>query len=56
MKMFVSNDSKTMAKDTLYALLKKLTAEGKIERLEKGVYKLKRENEDEKGEGELLGL
>lgn len=50
MKMFVSNDTKTMAKDTLYKSLDKLQEEGKIEKLEKGVYQLKIENENEKGE------
>ena len=50
MKTFVNNDTKTMSKDTLYKSLDKLKAEGKIETPEKGVYKLKNENENEKGE------
>lgn len=56
MEAFVNNDIKTMSKDTLYKSLDKLQEEGKIEKPEKGVYQLKIENENEKGEEELPGL
>lgn len=56
MKIFVNNFTQTMSKDTLYKSLDKLLEEGKIEKPEKGVYQLKIENEDEKGEEELPGL
>lgn len=50
MTVYVSGVVKTMSKDTLYKSLDKLKTEGKIESTEKGVYQLKSENENEKGE------
>lgn len=47
-KNFVSNDTRTMSKDTLYKSLDKLKQDGKIESSEKGKYQLKMKKDDAK--------
>ena len=53
-KNFVSNDTRTMSKDTLYKSLDKLKQDGKIESLEKGKYQLKMKKDDAKGDENSL--
>ena len=47
MKTFVTNDTRTMSKDTLHVSLKKLEDADKIAKVKTGIYTLKNENDDE---------